>query len=125
MCEINGLYSPGLWFLSSGKCYMNFLTRLSDRGYTDEFFNSAINRHSSTAQNISNDQLFFKFPYINDTIEGRIKSIIKKAHQQIHITRRGHNIRALLSKKTIKNCSEISQSSHVVHEYTKQLYWLY
>ena len=78
------------------KCHINFLTRLSD---THEFVNSAVSRQNSTAQNISSDQIFFKFPYINDTIDGRIKSIIKKVHQQILITRRGVNIRAFLTHK--------------------------
>ena len=59
------------------KCHTNFLPRLSIRGYTDEFVNSAICRQNSTAQNISDNQIFFKFPYINDTIDGKIKSIIK------------------------------------------------
>ena len=105
------------------KCHINFLTRLSDRRYTDRFENSSISRQNSTAQNISNYQLFFKFPYINDTIDGRIKSIIKKAHQQIFIIHRGHNIRVFLSKKSINNCprdcgTKKCQSRYVVYEYT-------
>ena len=94
------------------KCHM---TRLCDGEYADEFVNLAISRKNSTAQNVSNDQIFFKIPYI----DGRIKSIIKKAHQQIIITCRGHTIRTFLSKNTMNNCprdcrTEKYQSRYVV-----------
>ena len=104
------------------KCHMNFLTRLSDR-YTGDFVISEISRQNSTAHNISNDQIFFKFSYINDTIDGRMKYIIKTVHQKILITWRGHNIWAFLAEKTISNCprdcgTEEFQSRYDVYEYT-------
>ena len=102
----------------------NLTNKLSDRGYPKDVVNSAIAKQNITSnQQAANDTLFFKFPYISDAVDRRIKNIIKKAQQKVQITRRGYNMRALLSKKPVNNCpgdcgTRKCQSRNIVYEYT-------
>lgn len=98
--------------------------KLIDRGYSNEFINNAMEKPSTRrAQNEGGEALFFKFPFIDEKTDRRVKNILRRTAPNVHITRRGHNIRSMLSKSKLApcpdNCSiQKCQTTKAVYEYT-------
>jgi len=97
--------------------------KLKERGYSNDFINSAMEKHTNSRTQNEEEALFFKFPFIDEQTDRRVKNILRKTAPNIHITRRGHNIRSFLSKTKLASCPDNCtiqkcQTTKAVYEYT-------
>ena len=97
-----------------------FQNRLTTRGYTREFVNAAISRRNTSDSSNNDDPIdeamFIKFPYINDSIDRKIKTVLKRARIDARITRRGRNIRSMLSKSNENQCTSNCGTKNCQHK---------